>query len=254
MAGLFLPGRETQNYLAESLCEVNKNPPRLFFYMPSFLTFFDTVSSDAFNRLDTIYRFYDMTVPDVKYRDNSAGGYYIHMTGLKPIKINDFMANPFQIWQREAMLLCAGDFESGKFNAMTVGWGSLGTMWRKPFAQVVVRPSRYTMKFMEKYNSFTLCLFPDEYREKVLLLGRISGRDGDKIAQSGLSPVKSETIAAPGFKEAELIMECTKIYFQDMDPAGFIDPEIDRDYPENDFHRIYYGRIEAVHGCETCSL
>jgi len=173
------------------------------------------------------------------------------MTMRTPIQINDFLTNPIQIWQRQAMLLCAGDFSSGEFNAMTVGWGSLGIMWQKPFAQVVVRPSRYTRKFMENYDSFTLCLFPEESRKEVLLLGRVSGRDGDKIAEAGFNPVKSEIVAAPGFKEAELIIECSKIYFQDMDPKGFLDSEIEKGYPENDFHRIYYGRIEAIHGCES---
>jgi flavin reductase (DIM6/NTAB) family NADH-FMN oxidoreductase RutF len=90
---------------------------------------------------------------------------------------------------------------------MTVAWGSMGVMWGKPFAQVVVRPVRYTFEFMEQYDSFTLCAFPAEYRQTLLMLGTKSGRDGDKIAESGLTPVVSANVAAPGFAEAELIVE-----------------------------------------------
>jgi len=151
------------------------------------------------------------------------------------------------------MLLTAGDFGAGKFNTMAVGWGSLGTMWGKPFAQVVVRPGRYTREFMEEYDTFTLCAFPEEYRKAVELLGTRSGRDVDKIAESGLTPVAASTVAAPGFAEAELVIECQKIYWQDMDPGNFLDPGIQGNYPQKDYHRIYFGEIVAVSGADAYS-
>ena len=58
----------------------------------------------------------------------------------------------------------------------------------------------------------------------------------------------STEVASPGFAEAELILECRKIYRQVMDPAGFLDPQIDKNYPINDYHIIYYGRIVAALG------
>jgi hypothetical protein len=94
------------------------------------------------------------------------------------------------------MLLMCGDYGIGHYNAMTVGWGSLGTMWGRPFVQVVVRPSRYTYEFMEQYDTFTLGAFPEEYRDAMLLLGTKSGRDGDKIGESGLTPIASVQVAA----------------------------------------------------------
>jgi flavin reductase (DIM6/NTAB) family NADH-FMN oxidoreductase RutF len=147
--------------------------------------------------------------------------------------------------------LTAGDFAASKFNAMAVGWGSLGTMWRMPFAQVVVRPSRYTREFMERYDSFTLCAFPKACRAAVQLLGTKSGRDGDKIAESGLTPTASTKVAAPSFAEAELSIECRKIYWQDMNPKGFLNSAIESNYPEKDYHRIYFGEIVAITGAES---
>ncbi len=154
------------------------------------------------------------------------------------------------LWEGQWLLLTAGDFRAGSYNTMTVAWGSLGTMWNRPFAQVVVRPTRYTREFMERFDTFTLTAFPPQHRRALDLLGTRSGRDGDKIAASGLTPIASTAVAAPGFAEAELIIECRKLYSQDLDPARFLDPAIEKNYPKKDYHRVYYGEILAVSGEE----
>ena len=152
------------------------------------------------------------------------------------------------------LLLTAGEFEPGKFNSMTISWGSVGEIWNRPFFQVFVRPTRYTMKFMESSEYFTLCVLPEALRPALSLIGSRSGRDGDKIAASGLTPIASRIASAPSYEEAELIVECKKVYWQDIDPAHFLDPEIMKNYPKRDFHRVYYGRIEAVSGTEAFHL
>jgi flavin reductase (DIM6/NTAB) family NADH-FMN oxidoreductase RutF len=169
----------------------------------------------------------------------------------KPIDVDNLRVRSHHLWAEQWLLLTSGDFAKGQFNTMAVGWGSLGTMWGKPFAQVVVRPGRYTRRFMEEYDTFTLCAFPEDHRAAVQLLGTRSGRDGDKIAASHLTPVASSTVAAPGFAEAELVLECRKIYWQDMESANFADAAIDKNYPQKDYHRIYFGEIVAVSGTDS---
>ena len=169
------------------------------------------------------------------------------------IALDELLVKSHYLWDKQWLLLTAGDFAAGHFNTMTVGWGSLGTMWGRPFAQVVVRPHRYTYGFMEQYDTFTLCTFPEEYRWAVNLLGTKSGRDGDKIAEAGLTPIGSTQIAAPGFAEAKLILECRKIYWDDLDPAHFVDPSIENHYAQKDYHRIYFGQILAIFGVELYS-
>jgi flavin reductase (DIM6/NTAB) family NADH-FMN oxidoreductase RutF len=164
------------------------------------------------------------------------------------IPIRELLVRAHHLWHEQWLLLTSGDFREGRFNTMTVGWGSLGTMWSKPFAQVVVRPTRYTYEFMERYDSFTLCAFPRQYAGALELLGTRSGRDGDKIAEAGLTPIASKTIPSPGFAEAELTIECRKLYWDDLDPANFQDPEIETHYPAKDYHRIYFGEILLVRG------
>lgn len=162
------------------------------------------------------------------------------------IAFEDFAPRATHLWDQQWLLLTSGDFMSGHYNAMTVGWGSIGCMWSRPFAQVVVRPTRYTFEFINHYDSFTLCGFSSTYRKALALLGAKSGRDGDKIVESGLTPIPSQTISAPGYEEAELILECKKLYWQDMDPGHFLDPSIEAKYPEKDYHRIYFGEITAI--------
>ncbi len=169
---------------------------------------------------------------------------------LQNIPIEKLFIRGFSLWEHQWLLLTSGDFQSGQYNTMTVAWGSLGAMWNKPFAQVVVRPVRYTYEFLEKYDTFTLSVFPSQYRKALSLLGARSGRDGDKIASAGLTPISASKVASPVFAEAELVIECRKIYFDDFRPENFLSADIDKNYPNKDYHRIYYGEILAVQGIE----
>ncbi len=172
----------------------------------------------------------------------------------KPIDIKDFTIQPYSFFEVDWLLLTSGNFAAQEYNAMTISWGSLGVMWGKPFAQVVVRPVRYTYEFMERHDSFTLCAFPARFHKSLSLLGTKSGRDGNKIAQAGLTPIAAQKVAAPAYDEAGLIIECRKIYWQDMDPAHFLSPETMKNYPSSDYHRIYFGEIVAIEGTEQYGI
>lgn len=138
------------------------------------------------------------------------------------------------------MLITAGTPDD--FNTMTAAWGGFGVLWNKKVCFAVIRPQRHTYSFMEKTNHFTLSFFDEKYREVLEFCGTKSGRDVDKIAETGLTPVQggAETIY---FAEARLVIECKKIYFQDIDPRHFLDPEIHQHYPAKDYHRMYVGEI-----------
>jgi flavin reductase (DIM6/NTAB) family NADH-FMN oxidoreductase RutF len=166
------------------------------------------------------------------------------------IPIDDFCIKPFQQFDSGWFVLTAGDQPAGQFNAMTVSWGSIGIMWNRPMVQVVVRPTRYTYQFMEKYDTFTLCAFSEDQRDAMALIGSKTGRDGDKIRESGLTLLPSKKVAAPGFDEAELIIECRKIYWGDIDPQHFLSSEIHQNYVLKDYHRFYFGEILHLEGVD----
>jgi flavin reductase (DIM6/NTAB) family NADH-FMN oxidoreductase RutF len=169
---------------------------------------------------------------------------------LPNIPATNFIQRPYHLWEQQWLLLTCGDYETDEFNTMTVAWGSFGVMWSKPFALVVVRPSRYTYNFIEKFETFTLTAFPSEQRKALQLLGTHSGRDYNKIAQAGLTPIPSRQVAAPAFAEAELVIECRKSYWDDLDNSHFLDPSIEKNYPGRDYHRMYFGEIMAVSGVD----
>jgi flavin reductase (DIM6/NTAB) family NADH-FMN oxidoreductase RutF len=170
---------------------------------------------------------------------------------LQDIAPGAFRLRPHKAFDNQWFLLTAGDVQTRRFNAMTISWGSLGTIWNKPFVQVLVRPQRHTLRFLETFDTFTLCAFRPACRAALTLLGSKSGRDGDKIAEAGLTPVASRSVAAPAFAEADLVIECRKIYTQKMDPKGFCAPWIDAgNYAQKDYHHIFFGEIVAVRGTE----
>lgn len=158
---------------------------------------------------------------------------------FKEISIKKLGLNPFEMIGDRWMLITSGD-ESG-FNTMTASWGGLGVLWNKNVSFSFVRPQRYTFEFMEKYDYYTLSFYPDEYKSALALCGSKSGRNVDKVEQTGLTPNFSEKSVY--FDEASLVLVCRKLHSQFLDPGCFVDEEIEENYPENDYHKLYVGEI-----------
>ena len=148
--------------------------------------------------------------------------------------------NVFSLIGDQWMLITAGNQD--QCNTMTASWGGLGVLWGKPVATVYIRPQRYTMEFVEGSEFFTLAFFGEEYRKTLALCGSQSGRDVDKVKACGFTVAEAEG-GAPYFAQAELVLVCKKAYWQDMDPAHFLDPEIETHYAQRDYHRIFIGEI-----------
>jgi len=164
------------------------------------------------------------------------------------LPLADLTARIHHIWDQKWFVLTSGVFADGEFNSMVASWGSFGTVWSQPFAQVFVRPTRYTFEFMERFPTFTLCGFEETHREALTILGTRSGRDGDKIAESGLTPIAAGKVDAPVFAEADIAIECRTMFAQDITPDSFVDQRIDMHYGEKDYHRIYFGQVVAASG------
>jgi len=160
------------------------------------------------------------------------------------IRPEDIRRNPFTMIAEDWFLLTAGTEEDG-YNTMTASWGGLGELWRRKVAYVFVRPQRYTMRFMESNDLFTMSFFPEGHREALNFCGTNSGKDVDKAARSGLTPI-TPIAGATAFEEAGLILVCSKMHSQDLDHSRFIDSAIERLYPEKGYHRMYVGGITDV--------
>ncbi len=94
-------------------------------------------------------------------------------------------------------------------------------------------------------NPFTLSHFAPEQKKALGYLGSHSGRNGDKIEKSGLTPVFADGTIY--FAEADMVFICRRLYQSTLLKRGFSDKElIDFNYPERDFHEMYVGEIFKV--------
>jgi len=159
-------------------------------------------------------------------------------TEIHPTEITD---NAIKLIGKDWMLITAGTPD--KFNMMTASWGGIGNLWRGPVAFAFVRHQRYTFPLMEANSHFTLTFYDAGWRDMLNFCGTKSGRDVDKVAATGLTPVEGAT-GAVYFAEARLVLECRKIYAQDLKAENFVVPEFDSQfYAAKDYHKLYVGEI-----------
>lgn len=178
---------------------------------------------------------------------------------MKAFETKDYKA--FTMFEERWALVTAGTLDD--FNTCTVSWASMGNMWGMlgndiSTVTVYIHPARYTQEFMAKYDTFTVSLFPDSQRKALGYIGSHSGRDEDKVANSGLTPVAVGDGVT--FKEADLTFVCKKLYEHQFDEAHLAD-KIKEYYAANptaytqighdrwEPHYMYIGEVvEAIEG------
>lgn len=158
---------------------------------------------------------------------------------LHPIELSELNFNPFDKIGKEWYLITAGNLQH--YNTMTASWGTMGVFWGKPVVNSFIRPQRYTLKFVEENDLFTLSFYDENYREALQYCGSHSGKDVDKAKECGLTPIQLDGTVA--FEEASLVLVCKKLYVYDLKPEEMIDKNIEKWYPEKDYHRCFFAEI-----------
>lgn len=167
------------------------------------------------------------------------------MKDFTKIEADRLAERPIDLIGNGWMLVSAGTRE--KFNTMTANWGGLGVMWGKPVAFVVLRPQRYTKEFVDAGTHFSLSFLPAKFKAQMARLGKFSGREIDKMRDSGLTPIFDEATGTPFFEEAHTALICRKLYAQAMAEKFFIDrAPAEKWYPQHDFHTFYVAEIERA--------
>ena len=162
----------------------------------------------------------------------------------KEVKPEELKQNMFKTISKDWMLVTAGDRTAA--NAMTASWGGMGIMWNKNVAFLFIRPQRYTKTFLDAKDTFSLSFYDEARRDALSYMGRVSGRDEDKIAGSGLTLTFLDGV--PAFEEANMVMVCRKYFAQPMDPGCILDEEVKKTwYPQEDYHTMYIAEIEKVY-------
>ena len=155
-----------------------------------------------------------------------------------------FFQNPFHQFHKRTALLTSGKISN--FNSLTIGWGTIGVLWQRPVMYVYVKPERYTFKFMEENEYFTVSFYGKKYRKQMGLFGSKSGKDIDKVKEANFHPVNlGESVT---FEEADETYVCKKIYSHEID-YNKIPEEIQKEYQVKTFyptpkpHTEYIGLI-----------
>lgn len=164
---------------------------------------------------------------------------------MKRIEIKDLTENFLETISKEWMLVTAGTPDH--FNTMTASWGGIGFLWNKPVAFVFIRPERYTYEFAEKNEYLTLSFLGDENRQIYNICGSKSGRDTDKVQETGLKPLPTPE-GNITFEQSRLTLECHKLYSRMLEPESFIDKQpLEKWYSENNgMHKMYIVEIVNV--------
>lgn len=158
---------------------------------------------------------------------------------MKSVDYMDVAQRTMARIQTGALLTVASD---GGLNTMTIGWATIGFVWHKPVLMVAVRDSRHTFGLMEDAGEFTVSVPATDMKETIMFCGTRSGRDVDKFEACNLSTRAGQQTQAPVIDFPGCHFECKIIYKSAMDP-DYLDPALEKLYPEKDYHTLYFGEI-----------
>ncbi|WP_022663367.1 flavin reductase family protein [Paucidesulfovibrio longus] len=113
----------------------------------------------------------------------------------------EILAMPTPVW-------IVGSYDAeDKPNAMTIAWGGVCCS-KPPCVGVSLRKATYTYDCILARKAFTVSIPSESNAKEADYFGMASGRDVDKFAATGLTPVRSEVVDAPYVGEFPLVLEC----------------------------------------------
>jgi len=99
----------------------------------------------------------------------------------------------------------------GKPNVMTAAWGGICCS-NPPCVTVSLRKARHTYGNIMEQKAYTISIPHQNYVKEADYFGIVSGRNTDKFAAAGLTPVRSDLVNAPYVKEFPLVLECKLLH------------------------------------------
>lgn len=113
-------------------------------------------------------------------------------------------------------VLMVGSFdESGKANLMNAAWGGICCS-QPPCVAVSLRSATYSYSCITKRKAFTVGIACEGKMIEADYVGMVSGRDTDKFAVAGLTPVKSQLVDAPYAEEFPVVLECRLLHIVEI--------------------------------------
>jgi flavin reductase (DIM6/NTAB) family NADH-FMN oxidoreductase RutF len=101
--------------------------------------------------------------------------------------------------------------KDGRPNAMAAAWAGVCCS-KPPCVAVSLRKATYSYGSIVEQKCFTVSVPSEQYAKQADYFGVASGRDTDKFASAGLTPVKGEIVNAPYVEEFPLVLECKLLH------------------------------------------
>ena len=109
-------------------------------------------------------------------------------------------------------VLMVGSYDqAGKPNLMNAAWGGICCS-EPPCVTVSLRKARHSYDRIMSRKAFTVGITNEAYIAEADYVGMASGRNVDKFAVAGLTPVRSEVVDAPYAAEFPVVLECRLLY------------------------------------------
>ena len=157
------------------------------------------------------------------------------------------LGDPFAIG-KDFSVLTAGDADH--YNSMVASWGGWGILFERPSIYHLLRSNRYTLELMRKNNTYTVALFPEEYKEQIMIFGGSSGRDSNKMKETTLTAVATPA-GNMTYKEAAVVLECKLSEITTVSPDDFLN-ESDKQFvveahaETGEYHKMIFSEITNV--------
>ena len=112
---------------------------------------------------------------------------------------------PTPVW-----VVCTYDRE-GRPNAMSAAWGGICCS-QPPCLAVSLRKATYTYGNIVARKAFTINVPSEIHARQADYFGMVSGKNVDKFAAAGLTPIRSSIVDAPFIEEFPLVVECRLLH------------------------------------------
>ena len=156
------------------------------------------------------------------------------------------------IYPLPALLVSCGS-SAEDYNMLTAAW--TGTLCSDPvMCYVSIRPERHSHHLIERDMAFTLNLTNRALARATDWCGVRSGRDCNKWAEMGLTPVPGVTVCSPYIKEAPVSLECQvqdilRLGSHDMFVAQVLNVIVDEEFIDPETNRLDLKKADLITYC-----
>jgi flavin reductase (DIM6/NTAB) family NADH-FMN oxidoreductase RutF len=119
--------------------------------------------------------------------------------------------------------------EGGKPNIITLAWAGVVNS-EPPMVGISIRPGRHSYGSVKRSGQFVVNIPSEEMIRKADACGILSGRETDKFASMGWTPVPAQKVSPPLIGECGVQMECE---VRQVIPLGS--------------HDLFIGEVVALH-------